>query len=60
MECVANTLHTTSEHGVSSITTKSISESMYWDAKGKIFNLLNKFLHETLCLQPNIILIILF
>ena len=33
-------------------------KSMYWDARGKIFSFLNKFLHDTLCLQPNITLII--
>ena len=42
------------------LTTKSISERIYWDTKGRITNLLNRFLHENLHLQPIIILIILF
>src|SRR5215475_13283259 len=41
-------------------TTKSISERIYCDVRGKISNLLNRFLHETLLLQPIMILIILF
>jgi hypothetical protein len=32
------------------LTTKSISKRIYWDTKGKISNILNRFLHETLFL----------
>jgi hypothetical protein len=37
------------------LTTKSTSEMIYWDTKGRISSLLNGFLHETLLLQPTII-----
>jgi hypothetical protein len=36
---------------------ENMRESMYWDAKVKVSNFLNRFLHETLFLQPSIILI---
>jgi hypothetical protein len=39
------------------LTTKSISEKIYCDARGKISNFLNKFLHEALLLQSVMILI---
>jgi len=35
-------------------------KNINWDAKGKIFSFINRFLPDTLRLQPNIILTILF
>ena len=37
-----------------------IKGNIYFDAKGKICNFLNKFLHKTLFPHPSIILIALF
>jgi len=42
------------------LITKRRTENIYCNGKGKIFNFINKLLHESLLLQPSIILIIFF
>ena len=39
------------------LITKRRRENIYCDGRGKIFNSMNKFVHESLLIQLNIILI---
>ena len=42
------------------LTTKSLSDSMYWDCSGKIFSILKSFVQESLVPVPIMILTIFF